>query len=206
MINNPLRYEITDWFQLSKCLSNNSSKYSIRVSKLLGDKISGTLIEVKHALYGTLFATVVNSGGKLISDVDDSGNVIHELSTEDILKQLARFGFYITYEQEACLPGSQLLVLMSIKTLGYTFISKICAKQIKQGQELITPYVVAFNSDSHPEWLKFGYICNLDDYQKALSDGTALYVDTAYNSTLGFNWDWLSYVASIDQILAVNAN
>ena len=206
MINNPLRYEISDWFQLSECLSNNSPKFSIRVSKLLGDKISGTLIEVKHALYGTLFATVVDSDGKLLSDTDDSGEVIHELSTEDILKQLARFGFYVKYEQEAFLPGSQLLVLMSIKTLGYLLLSQLCVKETKGSQSIVTPYVVAFNSDSHPKWLKFGYICDSDEYKKALADGTAVYVDTYYNSSLGFSWDWLKFVASIDQILAVNAN
>lgn len=198
-MKNPLRYEISDWNDLNNCLSNNSQNLFIRVSKLLDPHLTGRIIEVKHSLYGTLFAAVVDASGDMLSNEVD-GRIVRPMTVEAILEQLAIYGFYVTYHPEQYLPGSQLLLLMSVQSLGYRLIT-VLNVDYKDARRQV---VVAFNADDCPAWITYGHVISESELSKKLSSGAALNVD-AIPSTHSMNWDWLSYVATIEDVLRMNS-
>ena len=88
-----LRYNISNWLQLSDCKSNNSKDLFITVKQIIDDgshRLQGVNILVNHCQYGTLFACLVNSSGSLLSPDPVSG-IIKEFSTEEILAELNKF-------------------------------------------------------------------------------------------------------------------
>ena len=63
---NPLRYNISNWFQLTECKSNTSADLYITVKQVIDDgshRLTGIVIQVQHNQYGTLFACMVNADG-----------------------------------------------------------------------------------------------------------------------------------------------
>ena len=63
-MSTPLRYNISNWLQLSECKSNNSVDLYITVRQIIDDgshRLSGTSILVQHNQFGVLFACLVNS-------------------------------------------------------------------------------------------------------------------------------------------------
>ena len=198
-MKNPLRYEISDWNDLNNCLSNNSQNLFIRVSKLLDPHLTGRLVEVRHSLYGTLFAAIVGASGDMLSNEID-GRIINPMSTEAILEQLALYGFYVSYNPEQYLPGSQLLTLMSVQSLGYRMLTMLNVEYKDATRQIIA----AFNAEDCPTWITYGHIIKESELMKKLSSGAALYVD-AIPTVHNMNWDWLSYVATIEDILRMNS-
>lgn len=199
-MNNPLRYEISDWNELNNCLSNNSRDLFIRVSSIIDSHLSGKLIEVKHSLYGTLFAALVDASGDMLTTEVD-GRIIKPMSVESVLEQLAMYGFYVIYHPESYLPGSQLLLLMSVQSLGYRLITCLHVSDKKQ---VVRQVIVGFNADSCEDWLAYGITVNEAELQKRLSSGAAVYVDSI-PTRHDMNWDWLDYVATIEDILYANS-
>lgn len=181
----PLRYQISDWHQLTQCLSNNSGMLHICVSDILNESsLNCTLIQVKHDTYGVLFAYCVDSSGELLSG--------ESLSTDLILKELNRFGFDIIFAKKMNLKPDQLEYLTSLKGLQYDKIRVInTANQ---------DYVVAFNSSQLGDWLSNTYNPSFFNLTDAifLSDACIIPEDK-------YDWSWLTYVASIDDILKDNS-
>ena len=67
-MSQPLRYQITNWNQVTECLSNNSKNLYLTISKLRDQPtIRGDVIKVNHTKYGVLFAAILNGDGKLIN-------------------------------------------------------------------------------------------------------------------------------------------
>ena len=92
-----LRYNISDWKQLTQCLSNTSSAYHIKVREANdGDYLQGTIIEVVHDKLGVLFSYLVDASGNLI-DTRSSGK--YDLTVAEVLDELSRFGFLITFDR-----------------------------------------------------------------------------------------------------------
>lgn len=203
----PLRFNISDWHQLCKVQSNNSRQLSITVQDLVSSNIlTGLLIQVMHADYGCLFSCVVEGSGSLLTE--NAGHV-HEFTTAQILAELYKYGFDVTYNPRAHLPGSQVNFLMSLKPLGYDKLRVLNVWAIENGVRTFKWYVVAFNLSLNPNWINNGYAARESEFLESLRNGSAVNVSAIksnmYPESHNWSWSWLDYIASIDDILSENA-
>lgn len=181
----PLRYQISDWHQLTECKSNNSGMLHICVSDIINElSLECTLIQIIHDTYGTLFAYCIDASGRLISD--------YSLSSDDIIKELARFGFNVTFAKKMNLKSGQLGYLLSLKGLKYDKIRVIHT----QNQD----HVVAFNSSQLGDWLSNTYNPTFFEFSNAVFDCKASIIPQDK-----YDWSWLTYVGSIEDILNDNS-
>lgn len=200
----PLYYRISDFRQLEKCMSNNSRQLHITVSTFVNDsRLNGQRIKVEHDVFGTLFACVTSPKGTLISQSDDG--TVFELTTGQILEELKKFGFNITYSPVEHLSGNMIQFLMDIDKLGYDKIRVLDVWQAPLGVKEFTTYIVAFMVKDHGDWLNAGYSPSYTEMTNALMNGTALNI-SALSKEHNFNWSWLyGWVGDIKDILAENS-
>lgn len=193
----PLRYRISSWYQLPKCLSNNSKDLKIRVANYCNNtNVRGIKITVEHPAFGVLFSYLLNANGDYISQIEGS-----ELDTATILKQLAKFGFLIEISDAIELPPAQVDYLSTIDRLGFDKLRLLAVypnnyKSVSDAKV----YCVVFNSADNPMWLSNSYTCGVAEFDRVLTEGTALNI-TEISKQKGFNWTWLDYVANIKDLL-----
>ena len=203
----PLRYNISNWLQLSECKSNNSIDLYITVKQIIDDgshRLSGTNILVNHSQYGTLFACLVNSKGSLLTPDPVSG-IIKEFTTDEILAELNKFGFDVTFEINQHLSGEQISYLITLSGLNYDKIRKLPVYEYdSQSNKVFSDYIVAFNVEQCGEaWLDANFVCRKTEFLSKLNEGVALNL-THMSQTQLFDWTWLTYVANIDDIIEDN--
>lgn len=200
----PLRYNISSWDQLPQCMSNNSRDLHIHVAKIINDeRLQGTVIRVEHKHFGVLFACIVDGSGPLLTDKYFSGVV--SMSTQAILLELEKFGFYVTYDPQTHLDGEQLQYLMTINQLGFDKIRILNVHMYQNdGRVKDEPLVVAFKIKNNSNWLNNGYSPSESEYLSAIKQGTAINI-SAISKEKKFRWDWLTFVANIEDILKDNA-
>lgn len=203
-----LRYEITDWSQVNECLSNNSRDLRMRFIQIMDDELCGKLILVEHAVYGTLFACLVQGEGSILSTCDPCNpcGLTHVFSEEEILRELYKFGFDIRFKKEKRLTGDQLDYLMNLNNLGFDKIR--CLNVVlpyAPHAPKYRPIVVGFMVGSLPKWLDNTYACPESEYNRAIGEGTAINI-TAISQAKKFDWSFLKdHVLSINDILAINS-
>lgn len=198
----PLRYNISDWHRLSECKSNNSRLLSIAVSDFINDaRLSGIRISIEHQYLGTLFAYVIGAKGDMVDDID--GDYQIEFTTKQLLTELARYGFYVTYNQRSHLPGTQLDYLMTLSGLGYDKLRILSTYKYVNGIKQFSTKVVVFNVARNPEWLNLEYSPSELELLLALNSGSAINI-SAISKTKEFSWAWLDYVADIQKVLEDN--
>lgn len=206
-MNAPLRYNISNWLQLSECRSNNSVDLYITVKQVIDDgshRLEGTIILVNHAQYGTLFACLINSKGSLLTPDPESG-IIREFSTDDILKELNKFGFDVTFEINQHLSGEQISYLITLSGLSYDKIRRLLVFDYDDlGNKVFAEYIVAFNVEHCPDWIDMNYSCKRTEFLGKLNAGVAANL-TFMSQTKLFDWTWLTYVADIDEIIEDNS-
>lgn len=203
MKNIPLRYNISDWHQLKDVKSNNSKSLYISVSDFIQNEIlTGLRIQIIHESFGVLFACMLNAQGAIINEFSE--NLTIEFTYKQILKELEKYGFLVTYNPRKSLPGSQIEYLMSLKKLGYDKIRIINVWYIENSTKIFKWYIVAFNVDKNMDWLNNGYAPNEREFNKALNNGSAVNV-SALSKSKQWSWSWLDYVANIDDILEDNS-
>lgn len=199
----PLRYNISNWMQLAECKSNNSTDLYITVRQIIDDgshRLQGINILVNHNQYGTLFACLVNSSGTLLTPDPDSG-IIKEFSTEEILVELNKFGFDVTFEINQHLSGNQISYLMTINDLGYDKLRRLYVQDKPDGG--YSEYIVVFNVAKCPDWINMDFCCGKKPFVDALMSSGAMNL-TDLEQTKGFDWTWLTYVANIEDIIEDN--
>ena len=146
----PLRYNISDWHQLPECRSNSGETLSIKVADLIqNNHVTGTRITVVDEVIGILFSYVLNPTGDYIID-DDPPASTYDLSTDQILAILYKFGFFVTYNRETHLSAEQITYLEAVDELGYDKIRWIATRE---GDN----YIVVFNAEQNPNWLDNSY-------------------------------------------------
>jgi len=202
---NALRYNISNWDQLSKCRSNNSADLYITVDHVFNDnRLNGTIIRVTHSDFGVLFVCTVNSSGTILTPDPESG-IIPEFTTDQILKELNKFGFDVTFNLEAGLSGEQLDYLMTLDALDFDKIRTLDVYTYDGiGNREFTQYIVAFNIEKCPKWIDQNYSVSEKDFLSALNSGGAMNL-TYVSQTKQFNWSWLDYVANIEDIIRDNS-
>lgn len=198
----PLRYNISRWDDLVSCLSNTSNSLRIRVRKIMQDtRLEGTAIEIVHSDFGTLFCYLVDANGPILDSEDP---LEYELPTSRILKELERFGFYVTFDKRANLPDNQIEYLKTVQKLGFDKIRVLNVYTYNnQGFKKTEPMIVVFNVESNPGWLDNAYSAGEFEFVESLKAGTAINLSDM-SETLKFRWDWLDYVANIQDILDDN--
>ena len=199
---NPLRYNISNWLQLSDCKSNNSVDLYITVKQVIDDgshRLTGLIIQINHTQYGTLFACLVNASGSLLTPDSVSG-IIREFSTDEILEVLNTFGFDVTFSINQHLSGDQISFLMTVNDLGYDKLRKLL---VQTDTNRYSEYIVVFNVVKCPDWINNDYVCGLKPFMSALQTSGAMNL-TDLEQTRGFDWTWLTYVANIDDIIEDN--
>ena len=203
MTTMPLRYRISDWHQLRKCASNNSSKLHIKVSDFIqNDVLEGTLISVYHDLYGTVFAYVVGARGRMITE--PYPNKVYELTTAQILEELNKYGFVVEYAPREHLSIDQLDYLRTLSSLHFDKIRTMSVWNIlPDGTKTTKQLVCAFVVDKNPNWLDNAYSPSESDFNESVADGSAMNLSLISKSQK-YNWSWLDYVANISDILRDN--
>ncbi len=201
-MSSPLRYNISNWLQLSECKSNNSTDLYITVKQVIDDgshRLTGIIILVNHTQYGTLFACTINSTGSLLTP-DPSSGIIKEFTTDEILAELNKFGFDVTFEINQHLGGDQISYLMTLYDLGF---DKLRMLEVQQLDGMYSNYLVAFNVDKCPDWIQNDFTCGRKVFLEALNNSGAMNL-TDLKQTKGFDWTWLTYVANIEDIIEDN--
>lgn len=194
-----LRYQISDWAQATKCLSNNSKELHILIANYMhNSSFEGRILSVVHARFGTMFAAVVDGQGLMLSVTDEDGNDLPLLTTAQVLQQLEKFGFDIKYEEEPNLSGEQLTFLMKLIDLGYDAITKVRVKYPKTTRI----QTIAYNSAKHVDYLSFNSLVSKAAFDESLEDGSAVNI-AKMDTTL--EWDWLTYTCQIQDILDANS-
>ena len=172
-MSNPLRYNISNWFQLSECKSNNSADLYITVKQVIDDgshRLTGLIILVQHNQYGTLFACMVNADGTLFTKDTNSG-IIWEFSTDEITQILATFGFDVTFHINQHLSGDQISFLMTVSDLGFDKLRRL----IVQGADgRYSEYIVVFNVAKCSDWIDNDYVCGIKLFLNALQTSGAM--------------------------------
>ena len=189
----PLRYKISNWCQAKDCLSNNSNNLHIVVSDYLQNtSLSGTKVEIVHNKLGTLFAYIVDASGELVSDVGPM------LTTTQVLKELARYGFLIEYDQKRYIDPKQLEFLKTLRALSFDKLRLLNVVNPRTRQT--TTCIVVFKIKYLPSWLDNTVSVYQKAFDVAVSDGYAFNVSTVSEAE-NYRWDWLDYVANIDDII-----
>ncbi len=210
-IDQPLRYQISDWHQLTGCISNTAGpSLRIRVADFIidqyNDMISGTRIEVHHDSFGTLFACIVDGGGRMMN-IRDGDYAPFELSPDQILSELEKYGFFVTYDKRANLSGDQLSFLMTISSLHFDKlrILKVRCFDRKTSQSYIENHIVVFKIKQNPLWIDNAFTEEQSNFIRSLKEGSAMDISTISESRK-YDWSWLDYVANISDILKDNAS
>lgn len=196
----PLRFQISDWHQLNKCVSNNSRDLTLHVTDFVqDDRLVGLRITVEHNVFGILFACLLNASGTMITEPD---NYI-EFTPTKILSELARFGFYVVYNPREHLSSKQLEYLRTLDKLHYDKIRILSVNDPATLSNDVIMYVIAFQVDMCPNWIYNDYVATKSEYMDALANGAAINI-SKISDTQSFNWSWLDYVANISDVLKDN--
>lgn len=204
-LQEPLRYKISSWRQLPNCLSNTSRELRIHITDFFNnEELRGFRISVEHSSMGVIFCCVLQARGSIVVDEDEYGAT--ELTPEEILKELHKYGFYIVYEPINALSGNLLDYLITLDKLDYDKIRILNVWHYKNGVKESDTKIVAFQSNPHGEWLNNGYCANEKEFLSALNAGTAINL-TDTSKTKNFRWDWLyGKVLNIEDIIQGNAD
>lgn len=213
-INTPLRYQISDWRQLDRCLSNNSKKLHLKTTVFLQQRhLNGLRICVQHEDFGDLFACVVKAKGDIVSKVGSSiigdgvvQDYVNEFTTAQILAELEKYGFYVTFREPEHLSGKLLDLLMTINRLGYDKLRLMDVWDSSSGTKQFKLKVTCFNSEKLVDWINPAYSCSIKEYTDAINDGQAFNVTAILErDKKHYDWTWLyNIVVNISDVLADN--
>lgn len=200
-MDNKLRYRIDSWNDLRECLSNNSRDLSIHVTHMLNDsRISGTRISVVHSDYGVLFSYIVSPSGDMITPDIDS------ISTEQLFKELSKFGFLVEFSDKVDISVTQLVCLRGAYELGFDKVRVLSTWHTELGQKVFKKYVVAFHDSFNQDWLNNGYSAPDSEFNSATVSGQAINLSTL-SLVHNHNWSWLEgYVMNINDILSTHSD
>lgn len=164
----------------------------------MDDRLQGTVVRVTHKKYGCVFAYLVDGTG-----VDVDNPPLPLLTPQEILEELRRFGFLITYNVMGTLPGRMIEYLITLDKLGYDKIRYMLISEptIYDTEKDPEYFVTAFKIKENPEWINNTYRARTDEFQAALMNGSAINI-TAISEEKHFDWSFLrDYVLNISDII-----
>lgn len=202
-----LRYSIDSWDEITQCKSNASRYLHLTCDQIVDRCLSGIVIRVEHEKYGCLFSYLVEGSGPLLTPKPDGQ--LFELSTDDVLMELEKFGFLVDFSMTPQLDDDQFSLLATASQLGYDKI-RIMYVGTDTVESVGTVYerkanLVMFNIDKLPKWLDSQKVCTKDEFSEAVNNGYAINLTHSKGGlNHGHNWSFLNEkVLAIDNILAV---
>ena len=198
-----LRYRISDWHQLVDCLSNTSRNLSIKVTDLINsDVLTGTQISVCYKGYeNPVFSYIISPSGSAVDS--KSGDLPFMLTKDQILSELAKWGFIVSYPEQEHLPVGLVQYLQTLFTLGFDKIRLLPVKRTVMGTPDVETCLVVFMVRANPGWIDNTIVITDDEFKMALRNGSAMNL-TSISETNQWDWSWLNFVANIEDILQEN--
>lgn len=158
---------------------------------------------MNHANYGVLFAAMIQGNGLLVTNTDEEGLDLNFLTTDEILAQLMKFGFYITYDIKQNLPNNMLAFLATIDNIGFDKITRVALESSTvSGQKIWEPTILVIKSEHNTDLLQFD--CKLT--RKAFNEKLSCNYIMNVSHEEGMVWDWVTYICNISDILSENAD
>lgn len=200
--NKLLRYEIDSWDQVVECLSNNSKHLHLTCDEVMDTCLTGTVVRVEHDKYGCLFSYLVHGSGNLLTSQPDG--MMFELTTDQVLDELYKYGFVIKFSTQVVLDDDQFGLLVTTNELGFDKIRIMyvdLAKPVvsKGRREYVRKAnLVAFKVSDLPRWLDNTKVCTSDEFSRALISGSAVNLTRTSGGLQGHNWGFL-----VDKVLSV---
>lgn len=184
-------------------MSNNSRELKAVVSEFIQNPfLKGLRISVVHTKFGTLFATVLDASGSIVSE--DYVHSEDAITNEQILNELAKFGFLVEYDPGVHLSAEQVDYLETLSGLHFDTIRKLTVTQKSAYKPAITNIIV-FRCIDHPDWIDNNFVPKQEDLDAALVAGTAVNISNI-SSAESYDWSWLDYVGNIQQIIEANVD
>lgn len=167
-----------------------------------GPHINGEVLQVNHASYGTLFSAMIDGHGELITEFDEEGEAIPFLSTDEILKQIEKFGFYVVYDVKSNLPMNIITLLQELYELGYDKITRVLVRATgkESGSIIWRPQVIVMKTEHNTDLLSYGAKITDKVFKDKLAANTIM--NLTYEEDM--KWDWLTYMANISDLLDEN--
>lgn len=145
---------------------------------------------------------MIEGSGQLISDKDERGRYLPFMTTNEILKQIEKFGFIVKYDVKRNLPGEVIAFLSKLYTLGYDKITRIIVQtKDNEGKLYDRPTVIVMKtSEYNDDLLTFGCKVSQNRFNRKLDSNTVINV----TEEPGMTWSWLKYMANISDLLDEN--
>lgn len=199
MQDNRLYYEIDSWGQATQCLSNSSKRLHITHDVVMDKGFAADVIRVEHDYYGCLFAYCVNASGDLLCEDD---GMLFELSPDQLLSELRKYGFLIQFSSRITLDSSQYKLLLTSSALGMDKLRIMyvtCDSVRSNKTPELAPYLVLFNVKGLSTWLSNVKTCSKAEFNDAVASGKAINITEADGGLHGHNWSFLK-----DKVLDVD--
>lgn len=147
---------------------------------------------------------MIKGTGELISNVDEEGNDLPFLTTDQILEQIAKFGFIVVYDLKSNLPSNVLSYLSQLYNLDYDKITRINVKSILANGEIrCTPTIIVMKSyKGNDDLLTFDCTIGYKQFCDKLVANSIMDV----TDEPGMVWDWVTYMANLKDILDENVD
>lgn len=146
---------------------------------------------------------MIEGSGKIISKQDEEGYDIPFLTTDQILKQIEKFGFLVYYNVKSNLPDATLDFLQSAMRLNYDKINRIMLQTTSNyGETIWKPTVVIYKSvDMNVDLMKYGVKVLRSKYLEKVDAGTLINVNEE-----NIDWDWVDSFYNLSDIMDENAD
>lgn len=165
--------------------------------------LEGLLLQVNHTNLGTLFAAVIQGTGVLVTQEDEYGYAIPFMTTDEILRQISKFGFYVTYKRRSHLPGPVLDFFQRWMDMGYGRITRVLLQsENKYGDTIWVDSVVLFKETvENQDLLCYGKKLSRIAYMKKVDANSIQNV-----TNVGFDWDWVDSFYRLEDIMDENVD
>ena len=155
-------------------------------------------------MYGVLFAAMIQGSGQLIDDEDEDGNDLPFLTTDQILEQIKKFGFYVIYDVKSNLPDATLDFFQSLLQLGYEKITAVLLQTTdKDGNTIWKKQIIIFKpTEQNMDLMSYGMKLSRAKYLEKVNSGSII------NATheKGIKWDWVDSLYGLADIMEENAD
>lgn len=144
---------------------------------------------------------MISGTGRIISREDEEGQYLPFLSTQEILKQIAKFGFYVEFNEMSNLPGPTLDYIQNIMQLGYQKITRILLQTTsKEGDIMWRNSVIVYKVvPDNTDLLGFGMKISRKNWMDKVDANTVLNVTDE-----GIDWDWVDCMYNLSDVMDEN--
>lgn len=145
---------------------------------------------------------MIKGTGELISDKDEEGNPLPFLTTEQILEQIAKFGFIVFYDLKSNLPDQVIAYLSELYNLGYDKITRILVQERDNSAERVwrPKIIVMKTAEGNDDLLTFDCQISYAKFADKLAKNSIMNVTDEPDMV----WDWVNHMYNLSDVLDEN--